>query len=64
MTDCMQFGQHEICWEDNEVGGRRYWCDHIGDGVIIWDTAITPEDILLAAIAKERELNQTVFLGE
>jgi len=39
--------------EPNEVGGHRYWSDAVGGGVAIWDTCITSEEELLAAIACE-----------
>lgn len=40
--------------EDNEVGGRRYWSDEVGGGVMVWDTSLVcPEMILLALAAEE-----------
>jgi hypothetical protein len=43
-----------ILVEDNEVGGRRYWSDAIGGGVMIWDTSLaSPEELLLAMAAEQ-----------
>jgi len=37
---------YTIFVEDNEVGGKRYWSDEIGGGVMVWDTALaTPETL-------------------
>jgi hypothetical protein len=40
--------------EENEVGGHRYWSDSIGNGVVIWDTALVSEEELFIAIHAER----------
>lgn len=34
--------------------GREYWMDHIGGGVCIWATAITPIQALKIAIEYEK----------
>jgi hypothetical protein len=39
--------------EDNEVGGKRYWSDEIGGGVVVWDTALVSPEMLRLALADE-----------
>jgi hypothetical protein len=39
---------------DNEVGGRTYMTDELG--AAFWDTALTDEHTLLAAIVEEQRL--------
>ncbi len=29
--------------EDNEAGGRIYYSDEIGSGILVWDTALEQE---------------------
>lgn len=42
--------------EENSVGGRRYWSDEIGGGIVIWDTSLVSAEMLKLAIeAEERE---------
>lgn len=42
-----------IFWEQNEVGGRRYYSDECGITSLVWDTSITDESTLLAAMTQE-----------
>jgi hypothetical protein len=44
--------------EENEVGGRSYWSDEIGGGVMVWDTSLVGEDTLRLALSTERLLNE------
>ena len=41
--------------EPNEVGGHRYWSDDIGDGVMIWDTALGSIEMIELALAYEKQ---------
>jgi hypothetical protein len=55
---------YEIFVEDNEVGGRRYWSDEIGGGVVVWDTALVDMSSLLFAIDREKEISFREGLDE
>ena len=46
---------YTIYVEPTDIGGRRYWSDSIGGGVMIWDTALVSEEELLFALAAERK---------
>jgi hypothetical protein len=46
-----------ILVEDNEVGGRRYYTDEVGNGVLVWDTSLVGKETLLAAIRIEEQLS-------
>jgi len=35
-----------LWYEDNQVGGRRYYTDEIGGGCLVWDTSLVDKDIL------------------
>ena len=39
--------------EDNAAGGRTYYSDEIGGGVVVWDTCLVASSTLLAAIVAE-----------
>ena len=39
--------------ENNAAGGRTYWSDEIGGGVVVWDTCLVASSTLLAAITEE-----------
>jgi len=39
---------YTIFVEDTEYGGRRYWSDEIGGGVIVWEDMIDPESVEFA----------------
>jgi hypothetical protein len=39
---------YTIFVEEAEHGGRRYFSDEIGGGVVVWDTMVDPESIELA----------------
>ncbi len=41
--------------EDDEVGGRRYWSDEIGGGVLVWSTSLVSKEMLELAIKVEGE---------
>lgn len=43
--------------KDNEVGGRSYYSDEVGNGILVWDTALVDKKTLLAAIKLEERLN-------
>lgn len=45
-----------LYWCENEVGGRTYYSDEIGGGVMVWDTALVCQTTLLAAMAMENAL--------
>lgn len=47
-----------IFYEDNEVGGRTYYSDEIGGGVLVWDTALVDIDTLEEVIQYEQELRK------
>jgi len=47
---------HTIFVRDNEAGGRTYLSDEIGQGVLVWDTALVNEMTLLEVIHFEHEL--------
>lgn len=47
--------------EDNAAGGRTYWSDEVGGGVLVWDTALVDQSTLLAAMVEEARLN--ILLG-
>ncbi len=51
----------ELSWEPNGAGGRRYYSDEIGDGVLVWDTSLVAESTIMAALLKETELNHKKF---
>ena len=44
--------------EDNEVGGRRYWSDEIGGGVLVWDTALVSKEMMEFALSFEEQLSK------
>jgi hypothetical protein len=48
---------HWLYWEDNGAGGRTYWSDEIGDGVIVWDTSAVSRATIEAALRQEDRLN-------
>lgn len=48
---------YTIFEEDNEVGGKRYWSDEIGGGVMIWDTSLGSIESLEFVIALEKREN-------
>jgi hypothetical protein len=47
-----------LYWEDNKAGGRTYYSDEIGGGVMVWDTCLCEESTLLAALTTEATLEQ------
>ena len=40
----------------NEVGGRTYWSDEIGGGVVVWDTSLVSAEMVALALKIEAEL--------
>ena len=46
---------HWLYWEDNTAGGRTYWSDEIGNGVMVWDTSAVRRDTIEAALRLEAE---------
>lgn len=47
--------------EDNKVGGKRYWSDEIGGGVVVWDTSLVSREMVLLAVAEEGPERMAVF---
>lgn len=45
-----------LYWRENEAGGRTYYSDEVGGGVVVWDTALVNESTLLAAMVQEAKL--------
>ena len=45
-----------LYYQDNKVGGRTYYSDEIGGGVLVWDTCLVDESTLLAAMTQEHAL--------
>ena len=45
-----------LYWQRNEVGGRTYTSDEVGPQMIVWDTALTDDSTLLAAMTHEAHL--------
>lgn len=43
-------GGYKLYSEINHAGGRVYWSDHIGGGVVVWDTCLVEGSTLLAAL--------------
>lgn len=39
--------------KENEVGGRIYYSDEVGDGLFVWDTSLVDMGTLMAAITEE-----------
>lgn len=44
---------YTIFVQDNEVGGKTYWSDEIGGGVIVWDTSLVSRESVEFALSKE-----------
>ena len=49
---------YTLFWKENEVGGRTYYSNEIGDGVFVWDTALVNVDTILTAISHEMGLQK------
>ena len=47
-----------LYWEINKAGGRTYHTDEVGILVNVWDTAITDNSTLLAAMTQEATLQR------
>lgn len=45
-----------LLMEVNEIGGRRYWSDEIGGGVMVWDTCLVGSITLETALKVETAL--------
>lgn len=50
---CQDSRGNTLFVEDNEVGGRRYWSDEIGCGVVVWDTSLVSSEMVKLALAAE-----------
>lgn len=46
-----------LYWRDNEAGGRTYYSDEVGGGVVVWDTSLVDRSTLLAVMVMEDTLN-------
>lgn len=44
--------------EDTDVGGRKYYSDEIGGGVLVWHTALVNPSTLLVALAEEAKIQR------
>jgi hypothetical protein len=51
-----------LYWQENEVGGRRYFSDEIGCGVEVWDTALVDQSTLLTAMTVEAALIKKEYM--
>lgn len=40
--------------EPTEVGGRRYWSDEVGGGVVVFDNALVSIEMIELAVAFEK----------
>lgn len=49
--------------EPNEVGGRRYWSDEIGGGVVAWDTSLVSAEMVRLALTVEEQLTDAEMRG-
>lgn len=47
--------------EDNQAGGRTYFSDEVGGGVVVWDTCLVSESTILAAMVEEARLVRVEF---
>ncbi len=47
---------HGLFWKTNEAGGRTYYSDEVGGGVIVMDTALQDPSTILFALSMEQEL--------
>jgi len=56
MNECEIGNGFRLYWKDNGVGGRIFYSDEIGNGVVVWDTCCVDSITLLAALHKEHEL--------
>lgn len=45
-----------LIWKENDVGGRVYYSDEVGGGVVVWDTSLVDDSTLLAALTQELTL--------
>lgn len=45
-----------LYWKTNEAGGRTYYSDEIGGGVMVWDTCLVDFGTLCEAISCELAL--------
>lgn len=47
---------YTLYWKDNGIGGRTYYSDEIGNGILVWDTCLVDMSTLTEAINRETEL--------
>ena len=55
--DCRLPNGCTLYWKTTEQG-RVYFSDEIGGGMVVWDTAVTDQYTLLAAITQEASINK------
>ena len=46
-----------LYWRDNGAGGRTYFSDEVGSGVVVWDTCSVDESTLKFAMEIESKLD-------
>jgi len=44
---------YTIFVEPNQAGGRTYWSNSVGGGVMVWDTSLVSQEELISAIEAE-----------
>jgi len=47
-----------IWWEYNGAGGRTFYSDEVGNGVVVWDTALVDKSTLECVLTWERRLRE------
>ncbi len=45
--------------KDDEVGGKEYWSDEIGGGVLVWSTSLVSKEMMELAIKAEGNESKT-----
>ena len=47
-----------IWWEYNGAGSRTFYSDEVGNGVVVWDTALVDKSTLECVLTWERRLRE------
>ena len=45
-------------WKENDAGGRTYTSNEVGIDMMVWDTALTDDSTLMAAMTQEASLQR------